>query len=292
MGRVFIVLSTILVLAIIGVRNSRTNSRLIVSFLDLVKEINKTYISLFRDRRIISRIINTIMIVGAGVLSFGSIYNSVMSFMTLHSNVVIDLAGKVLVIVFCIVVIHFSIGYVLLITTKINKFFHKVEDNNTKTNLILSYFIISTYFAVLVMFPQQFGKDYLIGLMGIATSYLLNLKVLINLIKDPANIKSKNNDEESFTKIITASILIVVMILLNLFLGVCIINGNNPGAFSSNPSSFDLFYYTIITFTTIGYGDITPLSISAKVIAMVISVTSVICITIFLSTVLSYRDKV
>ena len=91
--------------------------------------------------------------------------------------------------------------------------------------------------------------------------------------------------------VIIASILIVIMIILNLFLAVCLINSDNPGSFSYNPNNFDLFYYTLITFTTIGYGDITPISIPAKIIAIVISITSVMCITIFLSTILSYRDK-
>jgi hypothetical protein len=33
-----------------------------------------------------------------------------------------------------------------------------------------------------------------------------------------------------------------------------------PGSFSSKLSAFDSLYYSIVTFTTIGYGDIAPLS--------------------------------
>ena len=53
-----------------------------------------------------------------------------------------------------------------------------------------------------------------------------------------------------------------------------------------------LFYYTIITFTTVGYGDIVPITMEAKIVSSLISITNIICITIFLSTILSYRDKI
>ena len=78
------------------------------------------------------------------------------------------------------------------------------------------------------------------------------------------------------------------MIVLNLFLATGIIHQVYPNSFSNNPTRFDLFYYTIITFTTIGYGDIVPIDIPAKIISMIISITSVICLTIFLSSVMSY----
>ena len=58
-----------------------------------------------------------------------------------------------------------------------------------------------------------------------------------------------------------------------------------------NAQYLDLFYYTIITFTTVGYGDIVPLSIAAKIMSIVIATTSVICLTVFLSSVLSYKNE-
>ncbi|MDB2111811.1 potassium channel family protein, partial [Clostridium paraputrificum] len=63
------------------------------------------------------------------------------------------------------------------------------------------------------------------------------------------------------------------------------------GAFSSNPNNFDLFYYTIVTFTTIGFGDISPVSNLAKFMAIVISITSIICLTIFLGSIFSLRER-
>ncbi|WP_040193395.1 potassium channel family protein [Clostridium culturomicium] len=83
----------------------------------------------------------------------------------------------------------------------------------------------------------------------------------------------------------------IIMIVLNLFLGVCFINSMEPGAYTGNPTKFDLFYYTIITFTTIGYGDISPVSPVANLMSILIAITSVICLTIFIGFVLSYKES-
>ena len=56
-----------------------------------------------------------------------------------------------------------------------------------------------------------------------------------------------------------------MMILFYLFLGICFINGSQVGAYTENENNFDLFYYTIITFTTIGYGDAILVFMLAKI---------------------------
>ena len=81
------------------------------------------------------------------------------------------------------------------------------------------------------------------------------------------------------------------MILMDLFLGVCIVNAFDGIAFSNIKGFLDLFYYTIVTFTTIGFGDIIPLTISAKVMVIIISITSIICISVFLGSIYSFKDK-
>ncbi|MBW6411008.1 potassium channel family protein [Clostridium weizhouense] len=53
----------------------------------------------------------------------------------------------------------------------------------------------------------------------------------------------------------------------------------------------DLFYYTIVTFTTIGYGDIVPNAPESKVMAIIIAFTSVICLIIFISSILSAKSN-
>ena len=82
-----------------------------------------------------------------------------------------------------------------------------------------------------------------------------------------------------------------MMVVLSLYLGVCFINSSGTNVYTNNPTYYDLFYYTIITFSTIGYGDICPVSPVAKFISMMISLTSFICLTIFVSSLLSYKSE-
>ncbi|MGL4989586.1 MAG: ion channel [Sarcina sp.] len=40
-----------------------------------------------------------------------------------------------------------------------------------------------------------------------------------------------------------------------------------------------------------GYGDIVPITIASRSISIIIALTSVICLTIFLSSIFSYQSK-
>ena len=292
MGKIFIIISTIILLIIIGLRNSRNNKRIFSVIKNLIKEINNVYKELFKEMSLIRRITQGSLIIGAEVFITIAVSTAVIKHIDTYTHFIIDLIIKVIIILLSLIIIHFSMGYILLSTVKIHKFIHGVENKNIKVDLLLSYFIISTYFTVLLVFPEQFKESYKIGLLGVTICYLLNIRVLVMLMTDPHNIKSENQEETSFSRIIIAAILVVVLIVLNLYLAVCFVNGSGKEAFSNSPNYFDLFYYTIITFTTVGYGDIVPITIEAKFVSILISVTNIICITVFLSTILSYRDKV
>lgn len=54
---------------------------------------------------------------------------------------------------------------------------------------------------------------------------------------------------------------------------------------------FDLFYYVVVTFGTVGYGDIAPVSVYGKAVAILIVFTSVACISIMLSSFLSVSSR-
>lgn len=292
MASLFIIITTVLVCLVIGQRNVKNNRRIIRVVKELVFEINKTYKEIFKEKSLLIRITQGGMIIGTEIFACISVSASVIEHSRFSDIQIFNSIVKIIVILSICFFIHLAIGYVMLICSKIHKFIYIVEDKNVKVDLILSFFILSTYFTALIISPDKFKSSYIIGLLGVGIGYILNLKVLVKLIRNPQHIKSKEEESTSFKRVIVAGILIVIMIILNLFLAVCFIDSAQVGAFSNNPSMFDLFYYTIITFTTVGYGDIAPLTEAAKVISMLISITSVICITIFLSTILSYREKV
>lgn len=292
MGKIFIVISTIILLLVIIQRNTKNNIRLFKRLKNIIFEINNAYLELFKDKSLVRRAIQGTLIVIAEIFIIISVATAVIKHIDIYNNFFLSLILKLIIILVSLVVIHFCMGYILLSTVKIHKFIYRVENINLKIDLLLSYFITSTYFTVLIIFPQQFKECYKIGLLGVAICYILNIKILIALMSDPYKIKSKNKDEANFKRVIIASILIVILIILNLYLAVCFVSDTGKQAFSNSPNYFDLFYYTIITFTTVGYGDIVPITMEAKIISSLISITNIICITIFLSTILSYRDKI
>ena len=87
------------------------------------------------------------------------------------------------------------------------------------------------------------------------------------------------------------AVIVLCMVVISLALAVCFISCSNEGVYTNNPTFFDLFYYTIITFATVGYGDISPVSPVAKFMSIIISMTSILCLTVFISSVLSYKNE-
>lgn len=54
---------------------------------------------------------------------------------------------------------------------------------------------------------------------------------------------------------------------------------------------FDIVYYTVITFATVGFGDIFPVSAFAKGVSMLTVLTSVLCITVLLSEIIGIKKQ-
>ncbi|MGL5330651.1 MAG: ion channel [Peptostreptococcaceae bacterium] len=255
-----------------------------------MKEINQTYKDLLKGKRKIIVFTQVGMIFSASIFSFVGIFTGITRYLDTHFNYHLDFLLKIIAIIISFIIVHYTVGYILLITSKIHKFLYKVEDITLKVDFICSYFITSTFLTVLLVFPDNFKDNIFIGLIMITICYYLNIKVLLTLMIKPSNVKSHTEDETSFARVMCASILLLIMLVFNLYLAVCFVNGLDNEVYLNSNSYFDLFYYTIITFTTIGYGDIIPTTIPAKIVAIVISITSVICLTVFLSSVLSYKD--
>lgn len=292
MIKILIMVATILPVIILCVYNRKKNRHIYKLLKKTLSEINNTYKEIFTEKNKVIKFTHGGIFIVSEVLVIFTVIRSATKYILIEKTIVHIFVTLILICII-LICIHLAIGYILLITTGIQRFIAKVEDTDLKIHLLISYFILSTYFTVFLFDPTQFKEIYFIGLIGLAISYLLNFKILIKLINNPKHIKSKHTDKTDqnvYTRIVIVSILLLFMIILNLYLATCLINQAFTGSFSNNPNNFDLFYYTIITFTTIGYGDIIPLTIPAKIMSIIISFSSVVCITIFLSTVLSYKE--
>ena len=279
--------------AIIMLSYKRVTGEKYTSIKRLFININKQYMDIFigehpdlKRWQWILFVISQMFIVFAIVRGvFEEIYKYV------SENYIVAVKVSTYIIIF--VAVYFIVGYMLYSTRRIYKFLYKIEDKNTKTDLIISFFIISIYMTILILFPEQFSEIYKIGIVGTSISYFLNLKVLLRVIKSPEiiNIKRGQNSNLEFSNMGVAAFILLTMVLLSLFLGVCFISSSGIGVYTNNPTYYDLCYYTIITFATIGYGDICPVSPAAKFMSVLISLTSILCLTIFVSSVLSYKDE-
>lgn len=283
-------IATFIIILVVLIRNICFKN-IFIQFKILIKEINSYYFSIFKEKTRLGGILNSALLICAQVLMSFNVISSISLYVNMSSNNTINYIIKILFILMMIFGIYIAIGYLLLSSSRIFRLLSKVEDFSMKYDMLISYFIINTYFTVLIVFPKQFEQSYLIGLIGVTICYIMNLRVLIKIINNPERINISDGRVRNFTSTSVLSILILIMMVLNLFLAVCFINSADVNSYSGNPSNFDLFYYTIITFTTIGYGDIVPITIMAKIMSIIISTTSVVCITIYLSSVLSFNNE-
>ena len=285
------IIATLIIILIVAIRNIYYK-KILKGFKVLIIEITHYYLGLFKDitRTSIGSILQTALLILAQIFMSFNVISAVSIYINFSSNYLINLIIKIIIIIAMIFMLYLAVGYVLLSSSMIFKLLSKVEDSNIKYDLLISYFVLNTYFTVLIVFPKQFEECYFIGLIGVAICYMMNLRVLIKIIKNPEHININLEKYRNFKSTTTLSILILIMMILNLFLAVCFINSADINSYTGNPNNFDLFYYTIITFTTIGYGDIVPVTVLAKIMSIIISTTSVVCITIFLSSVLSFNS--
>ena len=146
-----------------------------------------------------------------------NVISSISIYVNISSNNIINFIVKALFILMMIFGIYIAIGYLLLSSSRIFILLSKVEDFSMKYDMLISYFIINTYFTVLIVFPKQFEESYFVGLIGVTICYIMNLRVLIKIINNPERININDGRVRNFTSTSVLSILVLIIMILNLF---------------------------------------------------------------------------
>lgn len=236
------------------------------------------------------RITEGTLVIISEISGFISIYISLHDKLISFEHTFLDYSYRIIALLLIFGIVHYVIGYILLISTNLSKELNETE--GITGYFMLSYFITSIYLVLILLLNKETISKFVIsGYVGVIISYILNLKILFKIIRNKSLIKISSEDEGGFIRIIIAAFIVVFMIIIDLYLATCLISIVNPGSFSNNPNLFDLFYFTIATFTSIGYGDIIPISQGAKILVIIISITSVLCLTVFLGSLYSIKDR-
>lgn len=287
-----ITLTIFIVIFVLLKRNLKRSNKILIRFRNEFKKINMAYLEVFfaKGKRIS---LNFFMIFLAEIFSLIYISIGICRYLNLGFEISSYFITRRIVIILLLVFIfiYYFVGYLLIASSNTSQIKNNIQTQTFKTDFVLSYFILSMYLFVMFIFPHEFNKTAPFSLIGIGISYYLNMKLLLKIMLEPIRNKSIDDDEGFIKKIGISSLLIFIIIIINLYLAVCIIYGMDQSSFTNANDYFSLFYYTIIAFTTIGYGDIVPTTIASRSVGIIIALTSVICLTIFLSSVFSYQTK-
>lgn len=254
-----------------------------------IMEINNVYRDLFIEEKLIVKITQVTLFVVSEICSYIAIYSVFMRYIFgefCESRII-----SIIIIIILCGIFHYLIGYILLLCTNLHKYMLKSLEESIKSRFLLSYFLSSIFIVLLILVPSKLNKYIVCCFLSIGISYLINISLLFKFMKNTKYIKINENDNYSFGKIIIAAIMIIFMIIINLFLLVVCANVMDANSFSNNPSNFDLFYFTVINFTTIGFGDIIPITFLGKFISILIALTSILCISIFMGCIYSNRKR-
>lgn len=204
---------------------------------------------------------------------------------------------SVLIWIVISLIMYYGFGCVLVIFSKTIELIGNVKDNKIGIKMMCSFLLLSllTFFSFIAENEMRDNSIFLF--VGLVSCYILNIEILLKVIKNPFCIVEEKRNQESKNKvlIVFTSILIILMIIVNMYLFVLWTYFSFGEAYKCNEgliTKWKLMYYTIISFTTVGYGDIYPATFESQAVAILISITSVICLIIFVSSLLSVKDDI
>ncbi len=141
-----------------------------------------------------------------------------------------------------------------------------------------TYFVIIT---ILVLWLAQFYNRKVLGQISGVITILFFISAIVNLIK-------RISQSEKVTSLVFIEA-INIFFLLGIIGSVLFrfVYNIDPESFTrpvdGNMTSFDFIYYSFVTLTTLGYGDISPVHPLARSFAIMISVTGQLYLTMIIA---------
>ncbi|HIR02755.1 MAG: potassium channel family protein [Acutalibacteraceae bacterium] len=150
--------------------------------------------------------------------------------------------------------------------------------------MLLFYFINLSFHS-----HMERAATFVLAIYNLLFCYFLTFILLLLLLKEAG----EKNRTLTFKNLWKSTILIILLFLV-ILAGLSYTGSlHRADAFAGTAaySYFDMFYYTCVTFATVGFGDIVPVGVFAKAVCILTIVTSIVCVTIMLSTVMSVRKN-
>lgn len=137
-----------------------------------------------------------------------------------------------------------------------------------------------------------------IGFIGLGFALILTFSVMVRAIANPLSIRSsisKHKLNQDTTGILKGMLVLIFCELAILYLMIYNCFLSNPDFYYSSIDrildGFDMLYYLIVTFATIGYGDIHPVrfngQIYSELVAIVIGLSSMFSTACFVAAVVA-----
>lgn len=131
---------------------------------------------------------------------------------------------------------------------------------------VLRLLIYSFFYTIFSIFVS--GNEKTLDYILLVGSIILYVEFFLCVIKIIYNRKRIIEDSKCPIFLLIMNVYLTNFIYLSLI--VWVLQRIHKGNFSNINSYFDSLYYTLITFSTVGYGDILPSTIIAKIVCILI----------------------